>query len=189
MCTDFLLKTKLTAKKKRSFVNGRSMEFGFDLRSRPFVRARGDVMQSRTPDKTNVRNGLKWAVKYGYVGMDAFGLAQVVDGLNERGLSVGTLWLPGSEYQKVTDSSRALGVLLVNDSEQSLPSLSPTLIMGLGVGEGLDIGCDRKQHVTTGYGGTGICAYPGNIVDVCIEPGPQAPDSYANRPERLAQRD
>jgi choloylglycine hydrolase len=115
MCTDFLLAAELTAEKKRSFVNGRSMEFGFDLRSRPFVRGRGDVMQSRTPDKTDARNGLKWTVKYGYVGMDAFGLAQVVDGLNECGLSVGTLWLPGSEYQKVTDSSRALGALLVND--------------------------------------------------------------------------
>ena len=111
MCTDFLL----TAERKSSFVNGRSMEFGLELNSRPFVRRRGEVMRSRTPDKTLERNGLQWTVKYGYVGMNVLNLSSVVDGLNERGLSVGTLWLPGSEYQKVNDSSRALSVLLVND--------------------------------------------------------------------------
>src|ERR1700712_5470105 len=115
MCTDFLLKTKFTAGKKRSFVNGRSMEFGLELNSRPLVRRRGEVMRSRTPDETLAENGLQWTVNYGYVGMNALGLSSVVDGLNERGLSVGTLWLPGSEYQKVTDPGRALSVLLVND--------------------------------------------------------------------------
>ena len=115
MCTDFLLKTKFTAGKKRSFVNGRSMEFGLELNSRPLVRRRGEVMRSRTPDKTLERNGLQWTVKYGYVGMNILDFSSVVDGLNERGLSVGTLWLPGSEYQKVSDPGRALSVLLVND--------------------------------------------------------------------------
>ena len=111
MCTDFLL----TAAENRAFVNGRSMEFGLELNSRPLVRRRGDVMRSRTSDKTLERNGLEWTVKYGYVGMNVFKLSLVVDGLNERGLSVGTLWLPGSEYQKVSDPNRALSVLLVND--------------------------------------------------------------------------
>jgi Linear amide C-N hydrolases, choloylglycine hydrolase family len=73
------------------------------------------VMRSRTPDKTLARNGLQWTVNYGYVGMNILGLSSVVDGLNERGLSVGSLWLPGSEYQKVSDPGRALSVLLVND--------------------------------------------------------------------------
>jgi penicillin V acylase-like amidase (Ntn superfamily) len=111
MCTDFLL----TAEKKSAFVNGRSMEFGLELNSRPLVRRRGEVMRSRTPDKTLERNGLQWTVKYGYVGMNVLDLSSVVDGLNERGLSVGTLWLPGSEYQHVSDPNRALSVLLVND--------------------------------------------------------------------------
>ena len=73
MCTDFLLKTKFT-KKKRSFVNGRSMEFGLELNSRPLVRRRGEVMRSRTPDKTLRPNGLQWTVKYGYVGMNVLKL-------------------------------------------------------------------------------------------------------------------
>jgi choloylglycine hydrolase len=91
------------------------MEFGIDLDSKPLVRPRGEVMRSRTSDESPERNGLEWTVKYGYVGMNVRKLSLVVDGLNECGLSVGTLWLPGSEYQKVTDSSRALSVLLVND--------------------------------------------------------------------------
>ena len=56
-------------------------------------------------------------------------------------------------------------------------------------GDALDLGRDRRLHVTTRYGGEGACVYTGRVDWVRIEPGPQAPDSYANRPERLAQRD
>ena len=66
--------------------------------------------------------------------------------------------------------------------------MSPTTILGLGVGEGLDVGCDRRLHVTD-YGGEGACAYTGRVEFVRIEPGAQAHDSYANRREREAQRD
>jgi hypothetical protein len=65
----------------------------------------------------------------------------------------------------------------------------PTTILGLGVGEGLDIGLDRKQHVTPLYGGEGCNRYTGCVDHVRIEPGAHPPDSYANRPERDAQRD
>ena len=67
--------------------------------------------------------------------------------------------------------------------------MSPTTILGLGVGEGLDIGLDRKQHVTPLYGGAACNVYTGSVDHVRIEPGPHPPDSYANRPERFAQRD
>jgi phenylacetic acid degradation operon negative regulatory protein len=43
--------------------------------------------------------------------------------------------------------------------------------------------------IVRAYGGRGSCAYGERIEYVRIEPGAQAPDSYANRPERLAQRD
>jgi arylsulfatase len=65
--------------------------------------------------------------------------------------------------------------------------MSPTLILGW-VGEGLDVGIDRKQHVTTLYGDGGPCRYTGRVGQVRIEPGPQASDSYANRREVDAQR-
>ena len=77
----------------------------------------------------------------------------------------------------------------MNGDDVATLDMSPTTILGLGVGEGLDLGRDRRLHVTTRYGGEGACAYTGVVRRVRIEPGPQAPDSYANRPERLAQRD
>lgn len=92
-------------------------------------------------------------------------------------------------HYRATGQRQGSADLWVNGTAHALPSLSPTLIMGLGVGEGLDIGCDRKQHVTRAYGRDDTFCYPGRIHHVRIVPGAQAPDSYANRPERLAQRD
>jgi arylsulfatase len=66
--------------------------------------------------------------------------------------------------------------------------LSPSLILGW-VGEGLDIGRDSRQQVTDRYGAEGVCRYTGQIEWVRIVPGAQAPDSYANRPERESQLD
>jgi hypothetical protein len=57
------------------------------------------------------------------------------------------------------------------------------------VGEGLDIGLDRKLHVTPLYGRSDPFPYPGIVRFVRIEPGPHPEDSYANRPERLSQHD
>ena len=84
---------------------------------------------------------------------------------------------------------RGVGTVRMNGDVVATLEMSPTTILGLGVGEGLDLGRDRRLHVTARYGGDGACAYTGVVRHVRIEPGPQAPDSYANRPERLAQRD
>jgi arylsulfatase len=65
--------------------------------------------------------------------------------------------------------------------------MSPTTT--LGVGEGLDLGRDRRLHLTARYGASGACTYTGAVREVRIVPGAQAHDSYADRPERLAQRD
>jgi len=83
---------------------------------------------------------------------------------------------------------RGSGTLQVNDRVAATLDMSPTTILGLGVGEGLDVGMDRKLHVTPLYGRRGTFAYSGTVQYVRIEPGRQAHDSYANRPERLAQR-
>jgi arylsulfatase A-like enzyme len=83
---------------------------------------------------------------------------------------------------------KGLGMLRVNSRDVATLDMSPTTILGLGVGEGLDVGCDRRLHVAA-YGLSAPCRYTLPIVRLTIEPGPQAPDSYANRPERLAQRD
>ena len=84
---------------------------------------------------------------------------------------------------------RGSGTIHVDDELAATVDMSPTLILGLGVGEGLDIGIDRKLHVTARYGRDDPFRYGNAVAFVRIEPGPQASDSYANRPERLAQRD
>jgi len=112
MCTDFLL---LAADKDDSVVVGRSMEFGQDLGSQILVGGRKTRKQSGTPD--SLTGGLSWTAKYGYVGLNAgaLGLKNLIaDGMNEKGLSIGALWLPGfTEYsQAVSNNAQALDVKL-----------------------------------------------------------------------------
>lgn len=94
MCTCFLVKAK-----DNSVVVGRTMEFGIDPGSRITVFPRGYKFQAIGVDK---HMGFAWTGQYGFVGMDMFGLPMVSDGLNEKGLYVGDLYLPGfAEYQEV----------------------------------------------------------------------------------------
>ena len=83
---------------------------------------------------------------------------------------------------------RGGGVIAMNGEAVAELDMSPTTILGLGVGEGLDVGLDRKLHVTDRYPGDGACPYAGRVDHVRIEPGAHPADSYANRPERGAQR-
>ena len=92
-------------------------------------------------------------------------------------------------HHRALGGRRGEGTLLMNERIVATLDMSPTTILGLGVGEGLDLGRDRRLHVTSRYGGRGACPYTGSVLQLRIEPGPQAHDSYANRPERLAQRD
>jgi arylsulfatase len=84
---------------------------------------------------------------------------------------------------------KGTGTIVLDGETIATLDMSPTTILGLGVGEGLDLGRDRRLHVTADYGGVGSCPYTGRVAWLRIEPGAQAHDSYANRPERLAQRD
>lgn len=110
MCTDFLLQA---ADKDNSVVIGRSMEFGEDLGSQILVGGRGTKKQSAAPDLP--KGGLSWTAKYGYVGLNVAGLHLpnlICDGMNEKGLSIGALWLPGyTQYNStVSSNSQALDV-------------------------------------------------------------------------------
>ncbi len=90
MCTDFLIGAT-----DGTIVNGRSMEFGIDLKGALIVRAPGKSagLVGWLEDKLHL------VPKYGYVGVTSFGLPVCSDGVNSQGLSTGALWLPGSEYQ------------------------------------------------------------------------------------------
>jgi choloylglycine hydrolase len=110
MCTDFLLQA---ADEDNSVIIGRSMEFGEDLGSQILVGGRGTKKHSAAPDSP--LGGLSWTAKYGYVGLNVAGLGLthlICDGMNEKGLSIGALWLPSfTEYSPaVTNNAQALDV-------------------------------------------------------------------------------
>ncbi|MFH1387226.1 MAG: choloylglycine hydrolase family protein [bacterium] len=108
-CTVF----KVTAK-DGTIISPRTMEFGTDLRSALDVVPRGMEFSSPAPDN---KPGLKWNVKYGYVGIDAFGqFGMALDGLNEAGLAYSALWYePDTKWQEVgpNEDSQALAHILL----------------------------------------------------------------------------
>jgi choloylglycine hydrolase len=92
-CTDFLVKAK-----DGTTVVGRSMEWGLELRSKVWMTPRGEKRVSQSPDG---KPGVAWTSQYGYVSLDGNDMPVAIDGMNEKGLSVGLLWLSGSIYQDV----------------------------------------------------------------------------------------
>lgn len=102
-CTDFVIKAK-----DGSVVEGRSMEWGLDLKSHVRFHPPGEERMSQSPDQ---KTSIKWKGKYSYLGVDCNGMDIVVDGLNEKGLSMSGLWLPGTVYQTVREPKAALEVV------------------------------------------------------------------------------
>ncbi len=93
-CTDF----RLTAK-DGTIVIARSLEFGLDLNSDLMTSPRGTSITNTAP---NGKPGLAWKAKYGTIYLDALGTGYAVDGMNEQGLSIESLYLPGlTQYQTV----------------------------------------------------------------------------------------
>ncbi|MGB3676112.1 MAG: linear amide C-N hydrolase [Candidatus Nanopelagicales bacterium] len=88
MCTDIRL-VRLADR----HISGRTLDFGYEVNSKVRVVPRGqryEAVETGTAVET-----LSWSNTLGFVGMDAFGFEWAIcDGLNEVGLSVGTLWLP-----------------------------------------------------------------------------------------------
>lgn len=94
-CTAFQLKTKDGAS-----LYCRSMEYEVDLKSDLLIVPQGTVYEGTAPKK---QKGIKWTTKYGLVGMNQWASPTFVnDGMNEKGLVVGVLYLPRfAEYEKL----------------------------------------------------------------------------------------
>ncbi|NGX63668.1 MAG: Choloylglycine hydrolase [Candidatus Anoxychlamydiales bacterium] len=92
-CTDFLL-----VNENKNVVVGRSMEFATNLKSEIVLFPR---KEKRVSILDNKQKGLSWISKYAYLAVTSFGLDLVADGMNEKGLSLGTLWFPGAKYPSV----------------------------------------------------------------------------------------
>ena len=84
------------------------MEFGVDMKSNALVIPAGTEM---TTSLANKSHGMKYKTKYGITGANGFDMPIIVDGMNDQGLYVNSLYLPG--YASYPDSdpkneSRAL---------------------------------------------------------------------------------
>jgi choloylglycine hydrolase len=87
-CTCFLLRAS-----DGSPVYGRTMEFGFELDSEMIVIPRQFGLSATGPDG-KVGSGMPWTSKYATVGLNAFDLPVLTDGMNEKGLTGGILYFP-----------------------------------------------------------------------------------------------
>jgi choloylglycine hydrolase len=93
-CTGITIKPK-----DGSIVFARTLEFGMDLKSNILIVPRGKEYVGTAPGD---KPGLRWKTKYGIIGINAFDMPVIVDGLNEKGLSVGLFYFPGfAKYQEV----------------------------------------------------------------------------------------
>ena len=93
-CTDF----RITAKDGTVLI-ARSMEFAANLNSNVRSQPRGKTFTTVTP---NGKPGMSWTSQYGYLYFDGMDVDAVIDGMNEKGLSIEALYLPGeTQYQTV----------------------------------------------------------------------------------------
>lgn len=101
MCTDLRL-----VRLEDLHVSGRTMDFAHELESKVQVVPSG-LAWSATETGGPV-SPLQWTNRHGYVAMDAFGFDWAAcDGLNDAGLSVGTLWLPETDLPQTPPASGA----------------------------------------------------------------------------------
>src|SRR5579871_1685923 len=113
MCTHFQINAK-----DGSWIIGRTMEFGANLQSKFYIHRRGEtvnIAELEAKGFGELKKFTPWTARYGYAGLNAFYLPAIVDGMNEAGLSVGALWLPGTTYQTVTDWAKAIPAPLLPD--------------------------------------------------------------------------
>jgi choloylglycine hydrolase len=102
-CTTFRIHSKDGA-----ILIGRSMELGMPLQSAVMLVPRGYRLSATRPDQ---KPGTTWTAKYGFAGMNTLGVDISTDGLNEAGLSVGTLYIPGFvQYQPFPSTPGAAAV-------------------------------------------------------------------------------
>lgn len=127
-CTDFIVKAT-----DGTVVDGRSLEWSLPTKSKMIAHPRGQKFVSPAPGN---KTGLSWTGKYGFVNVNMYDLDLTVDGMNEKGLSVGSLFLPASKFPKPKpqDASRSLFVLqfgqwilsnfsTVDEVKKALPSV------------------------------------------------------------------
>ena len=96
-CTNIMVKSQDNA-----VVIGRTLEFGPSLNSEIVSSPKGKKFSNKLLDGSE---SLSWVAKYGFVYLNFFGQDHAVDGMNDQGLSIGFLYLPGyTQYPKAKDT-------------------------------------------------------------------------------------
>ena len=97
---------KLTTKDGKT-VHGRTLEFGNPIDLSLAYIPKGSAFIG----KTNKGEGLKYQAKYSSLGAIAFDDIAVLDGINEKGLSVGTFYFPTfAKYTDLTSENQAMAL-------------------------------------------------------------------------------
>jgi choloylglycine hydrolase len=90
------------------FINGRTVEFGMIIQMSDMFIPRHYSFTGTLPDGGT---GLSYKSKYAVIGTVTFGTPAVVDGLNEKGLSIGMFYFPGyAGYTSVTPENKDKGL-------------------------------------------------------------------------------
>lgn len=100
-CTSVLIPTQ-----DGGWVYGRTLEFALKIDSEVIVIPRGYQLKGTGPDG-KPGSGLTYTSKYGVVGLNGLKLPIVVDGVNEKGLAAGALYLPAFSLYQETSPSEA----------------------------------------------------------------------------------
>ena len=99
-CTSLRIKTT-----EGMIFYARTMEGEWTLHTVLGVVPKGTAYRGTLPDGTS--KGVSWKNKYAFVGMFDFGLPLASDGMNEKGLVVGELFLPGYAAYEPYEASKA----------------------------------------------------------------------------------
>lgn len=90
----------------------RSMEFATDMHTNLMSSPRGKLFTNTAP---NGKPGMSWKSTYGYIFLDGFNTGIALDGMNEQGLTVEALYLPGlTQYQTVPLGKENLALSYLN---------------------------------------------------------------------------
>lgn len=101
-CTGIQLKTKDGA-----FVSGRTLEFGIDFQVDIIAVPKGHKFVG----STSLGAGKTWTAKYDSVGTMLAGNPLILDGINEKGLSVGSFYFPTyAEYSVTTKDNQEISL-------------------------------------------------------------------------------
>jgi choloylglycine hydrolase len=171
-CTGITIKPK-----DGSIIFARTLEFGMDLQSNIIIVPRGKEFVGTAPGNTA---GLRWKSKYGIVGTNAFDMPVTIDGLNEKGLSVGLFYFPGfAKYQELRseDFRNALapwelGVFLLGTCSDVREAVAAAKSVRVGEVVQKDMGIVPPAHfiVTDASGTSVVLEYIGGELKVHANP-------------------